>query len=406
MPTQLSTTQLRKLTDALLACHHMRDREARNAIVEQLPEDVQSTIQRHAEDKVDVVNICRRCVSYPSGLEALLTALRFFEGESPAMLKVERLATETEIATDARFPDSQYVRNRHELLTPLPKEEESQDPHLAPFVVGAPILDARNFFGRQKEINDVTKLWTGIPLLHAMVFGPRRSGKTSLLLHLKNMLTQSGAKLRPGQRPERLSRGQPARCVFVDFRQHQNKTQVGFVRSLLQGLGLPTPPDCSLDQFQELMSEGVQSPTVVLLDEVGLALERYPEIDLDVWSTLRSLTLTTNGNLGFILALSGSSAQLIKQNGGDSPFFNIFGYVTTLGPFTELEARELIRNAPLPFPPDDVQWILTQSHYIPLLLQHLCHARLAALEEGETDDRWKQEGLEQMKPFLYLLGGV
>jgi len=118
---------------------------------------------------------------------------------------------------------------------------------------------------------------------------------------------------------------------------------------------------------------------------------------------LRSLaTNQTNGNLGFILAAPESPLELASSTGHSSPFFNIFGYTTTLGAMTEVEARDLIDSSPIPFPTEDVEWILNQSKCWPLLLQILCRERLFSLEEGETGDDWREEGLEQLKPFADL----
>jgi hypothetical protein len=74
-----------------------------------------------------------------------------------------------------------------------------------------------------------------------------------------------------------------------------------------------------------------------------------------------------------------------------------------LGALTEVEARELIANSPIPFPDNDIEWILMQSHCMPLLLQILCMERLFTLEEGKTDENWREEGLTQIQPFTHLL---
>jgi hypothetical protein len=86
-----------------------------------------------------------------------------------------------------------------------------------------------------------------------------------------------------------------------------------------------------------------------------------------------------------------------------SPFFNIFGYTAILKPLTETEARVLIDSSPISFAPDDVEWILEQSGRWPILLQILCRERLITLEDGETDITWREEGLQQIAPFQYLL---
>jgi hypothetical protein len=153
----------------------------------------------------------------------------------------------------------------------------------------------------------------------------------------------------------------------------------------------------------DAVSSNLRQPTVILLDEIGAGLQRCPELDDGFWESLRSLaTNQTNGNLGFVLATPESPIDLATSTGHSSPFFNIFGYTTTLGALTEAEARELIASSPMPFPAEDVEWILTQSKCWPLLLQILCRERLFSLEEGETEDDWREVGLEQLKPFADL----
>jgi hypothetical protein len=137
---------------------------------------------------------------------------------------------------------------------------------------------------------------------------------------------------------------------------------------------------------------------------VVYALQRYPELDDSFWEGLRALaTNQVGGNLAFVLAAHEPPDQLADHSDLGSPFFNIFGYTATLGPLTEPEARELIASSPVPFPPADVDWILTQSGHWPLLLQILCRERLITLEEGETGDAWQEDGLQQAVPFRYLL---
>jgi hypothetical protein len=92
-----------------------------------------------------------------------------------------------------------------------------------------------------------------------------------------------------------------------------------------------------------------------------------------------------------------------QHNGYGSPFFNIFGYTALLGPLKEAEAHDLVASSPIPFAADDINWILEQSGRWPILLQILCRERLLTLEDGETDQTWREDGLQQLVPFRYLL---
>jgi hypothetical protein len=143
----------------------------------------------------------------------------------------------------------------------------------------------------------------------------------------------------------------------------------------------------------------------MLFDEIGVALQRYHELGNTFWEGLRSLASNPDldGNLGFVLAASEAPQQLAMYSNIGSPFFNIFGYTATLGPFSEPEALALIASSPIPFPESDIAWILVQSDLWPMLLQILCRERLMTLEDGEADDLWRDEGLRQMAPFAHLL---
>ncbi len=172
---------------------------------------------------------------------------------------------------------------------------------------------------------------------------------------------------------------------------------------ILECLNFKVPNPCNLDYFMDEVSDNLHNPTVILLDEIGVGLQRCPELDDEFWESLRSLaTNHTRGNLAFVLATDESPIELARNTGHSSPFFNIFGYSPTLGALTEAEAQELIASSPIAFPDEDVEWILQQSQRLPLLLQILCRERLFSLEDGETDD-WREEGLRQIEQFAHLL---
>lgn len=175
------------------------------------------------------------------------------------------------------------------------------------------------------------------------------------------------------------------------------------LRYLLESMQLPVPEPCDLDYFMDAVSGKIQSPTVILMDEIGVGLQRCPELDDGFWESLRALaTNQTDGNLAFVLATPESPIDLAHHTGHSSPFFNIFGYTTILAPLTEPEARELITSLPIPFSEADTAWILAVSGGWPILLQILCRERLFSFEEGNASN-WQKEGLQQITPFFRLL---
>jgi hypothetical protein len=279
-----------------------------------------------------------------------------------------------------------------------PKTEET-----SPFITGSPITDPRHFFGRNHELRRLFNFLKHHPLQNIAIIGKPRIGKTSLLHYLKNITTTPPEQLRPSQKYDWLPYPENYQWIFVDFQNTRMQSREGLLKYILGCLGIQVPTPCDLDRFMEVVSDNLDSRTVILLDEIGVGLKRCPELDDGFWESLRSLaTNYTRGNLAFVLATYESPIELARNTGHSSPFFNIFGYTATLGALTEAEARELIASSPIIFAEEDVKWILQQSQSLPLLLQILCRERLSSVEDGEIDD-WRDEGLQQIEPFAHLL---
>jgi serine/threonine protein kinase len=300
-----------------------------------------------------------------------------------------------------RYPSAEAVMDVLDTVHVGPRLVSHPD-QLTPFVAGPPIIAPRQFFGRERELKRIFGLWQRFPLQHVALVGPKRSGKTSLLHYLKNITQAEPAELRPGQRGDWLPHPERFQWVFIDFQDVRMTRRERLLRHILSSLDMPVPSPCDLDTFMDVFSQHLQRPTVILMDEIGAGLAS-PELDQSFWYSLRSLVSHhTAGHLAFVLTSHSSPAQLAQDRGKPSPFFNIFQSLE-LGPLTGAEARELIASSPQSFPPADVDWILEQSRRWPCLLQILCQARLHALEEGETDDGWREQGLRQIDSFRYLL---
>lgn len=284
-----------------------------------------------------------------------------------------------------------------ELLPLSPLEE------LAPFVVGPPIAHPCQFYGREAELKRIFSLWERLPLQNIAIIGLHRSGKTSLLRYLQKITTIPPDQLRPGQRSDWLSNPERYQWVFVDFQDARMGSRQRLLRHLLTSLDMPVPDGCDLNSFMDIVSQHLQRPTLVLMDEIGAGMAA-PELDQQFWWSLRSLGSNyTDGKLGFLLTAHEVPSVLAHAYHKPSPFFNIFGHTLRLGPLSQAEARELVASSPYPFAPADVEWILAQSGRWPALLQILCHTRLTALEESQAGQAWQEEGLSRVAPFRYLL---
>jgi AAA ATPase domain len=282
------------------------------------------------------------------------------------------------------------------LIEPEDKDERTG----SVFITGTPIEHPKNFFGREKELKRLFNLLKTHPLQNAAIIGKRRSGKTSLLNYLRRITTTPVEQLRPGQKSDWLPNPQTYRWIFVDFQDVRMAQRERLLRFLLESMELPVPIPCDLESFMDQVSGNVQQPTVILLDEIGVALQRCLELDDEFWECLRALaTNQTGGNLAFVLATPEDPINLAYNTGHSSPFFNIFGYTTTLETLTEIEARELISSSPLSFTAADIDWLLTHSGYWPLLLQILCHELLFCLQDDYFSDEWQIEGLKQIAKY-------
>ena len=338
--------------------------------------------------------------SDPAGRKRRLLPLMLCPCQPPSRIAILTYADFTQPHEHAgQFSRLLKQLKRTSTMAARPSAEEP-----SPFIAGPPITHPRCFFGRGRELKRIFNLWNRPPLQNAAIIGPRRSGKTSLLLYLRSITATPPEQLRPCQRVDWLPQPERYHWIFVDFQDPRLGSRKGLLRYLLTCLDLPVPTPCDLERFMDVVRHGLRTPTVILLDEIGVALQRYPELDDFFWEGLRSLaTNQVGGNLGFVLAAGVSPDQLARHSNLGSPFFNIFGYTAALGPLTEPEARELIASSPIPFPPADIDWILAESGHWPLLLQILCRERLTTLEEGEPGDAWREDGLRQMAPFRHLL---
>lgn len=291
------------------------------------------------------------------------------------------------------------VVDKSKRKNPSPEEEES----FKPFVVGPPIKHLRQFFGRTWELKRLSYALQHAPLEHVAILGARRSGKSSLLHYLMHTMTTEPLTLRPGQQNNWLNQPGSYRWGFIDFQNARMQRQEVLLRRLLTLFAIEIPEPCTLDTFMEAVDlHPLETPTVVLLDEIGEGLAA-PELDLRFWNSLRALLNDAgNGKLSFVVASHLPPTELAETHSRTSPFFNMFTTLQ-LGPFTESEARELVGNSPIPFAEADVQWILQQSRLWPILLQCLCQERLVALELSNSQDAWKQAGLQRIEHYRHLL---
>ncbi len=267
-----------------------------------------------------------------------------------------------------------------------------------PFVIGLPITNPRQFFGREYILKRIFDVWRTPPLQHIAIIGVKRSGKTSLLRYLSRIIDTPSEKLRPNQRNDWIK---PCyQWVYIDFQDARMRYQESLLRYILSKINLPIPEPCDLFAFTEIIDQYLDIPTIILLDEIKMGFNS-PDLDDNFWWGMRSLGC--GGKLGYLITAHQPPEDIVQDDGKPSPFFNIFGHTLYLKPFTEEEALDFISSIPQSFDKKDIEWILKKSVKWPFLLQIICHSRFTALKEGQKDNAWKLEALQAIKRYHYLL---
>jgi len=249
-----------------------------------------------------------------------------------------------------------------------------------PFQCGRPIPDPAGFFGRETELR---RLAGFLSQLHwVSIVGPRRIGKTSLLLQLCH----------PG-RAAALGLAQPGDAVvMVNAQGLQSLDAAGWYTLLVgraaEALGAGPPGEVRNGfQFQEelrrtLAGDGGRR-LILLLDEFD-DLAVNPHLDADFFGSLRALS--TSHPVAFVTA---SRLPLIELTYRDrsvlgSPFFNPF-VTLRLGLLEEAAARALLGRPEAGLAAEAVDFLTELAGLHPLFLQYAGYFACDRLRAGRWD---------------------
>jgi len=338
-------------------------------------------------------------------LLAVLTALFIWDAmkdawkQTSATLNKESKATDDNNNLPTTKTPSLTAKEREKRLKELGFDN---NPH--PFIIGQPVRYA-HFFCREDIIENLFNLWKKFPIQNAAIYGEKRIGKTSLLRYLKDVVDNpNDSRFRKTQKTDYLPNSKQYCFIYVDFQDVEYHSPKRLLEYVLQNmkleqakqLDLSLSEDNPLLEFGRILSDHLIKPTIILMDEIGVVLERHPEeFPHNFWEGLRAIATTKLEPqcLGFVLASHEPPSELgnLICEGG-SPFIDIFSDTIELKAFTEKQARELIASSPKPFSDDDVEFILKQNELKPYLLQMLCQRCLEAMQKGE--DRSWREALE------------
>jgi len=260
-----------------------------------------------------------------------------------------------------------------------------------PFIVGGPITDPADFFGREREISFCLARLRGMQSVS--LTGERRIGKSSLLHYLT------------ATAQERL--GLEYRPAYVDLLSAAARTLPGLLGEILRQLGVQRPVATLTEfeqRFNELHDQGTKP--LVALDELEMFLrlalpvawnaspspyggvvgnlQQPGESPHDFCEALRALA--SNRRLALLTASRITLREMHDRGAMVSPLYNIMG-TRKLGLFTEEEAREFVtaRRSGVRFSETQVAEILRRGGRHPLRLQALGFHAAQANQERRND---------------------
>jgi AAA domain len=250
-----------------------------------------------------------------------------------------------------------------------------------PYRFGSPAKEVGDFFGRAAALQEAMMLLgTRWPNGHLEVWGPKRSGKTSLLHRIRAAFTEASPDLV---------------CVYLDSKSCDG-THVGFAQSVCQALARQAKAGAEMSQenpwtefdnrLRALTEAGKR--VVLFLDEFQALVIKY-HLEVTQFSRLRASTQQHDISLMLIVATS----RLLRSFGGDmmdSGLPNIFTTLPVLDPLDERAALAMVdapaRLAGLDFPPGTSDWIYKLCHGHPFLTARCAYELASRVIRGETID--------------------
>ena len=116
-----------KWTETLLTRSAVRDRKRRDAIVDELSEDIRARILRHETDHSDVMSVLKCVSEFESGMVQLIKIVRVYEGPTQPMQDIEKLYQQAysaiPIAGDTQQDQERYPSPRISLHPILDRKE-------------------------------------------------------------------------------------------------------------------------------------------------------------------------------------------------------------------------------------------------------------------------------------------
>jgi AAA+ ATPase superfamily predicted ATPase len=252
-----------------------------------------------------------------------------------------------------------------------------------PFTWRTGITRGEDFLDRDREQRTICTLLQGRQ--HCQIVGPRRIGKTSLLLQIQRAAPQWDGD---------------AVVALVDLQDPHCFTLSGWLECVGRQLEWDTTPTSLMDFadcVESMLSEG-RHP-VLCLDEFEELTSRRNEFPRDFFLTMR---FCSQKGMSVITASRKPLNELTEHGDPTSPFYNIFPLVR-LEPFSSQDAEDFVttpRPGVPPFTSDESEEILKFAQGHPLALQVACFYVLESKQSGENLTHAMERAKEEMKSYL------
>jgi hypothetical protein len=323
--------------------------------------DVEMTLamERHEKGEAVVIPIILRPVDWKGAAFEKLQALP--KDAVPVTLWRNRDEAFNSIVQGIRIVLDGLVANH--TAAPLPSKIISYNP----FVYRAGITSSKDFFNRENE--QITLRDFLHKQQHHQVVGPRRIGKTSLLLQVERAA----------------STWEPASvAAYIDLQDARCSTVAGFLQQISRRWGwMPIAHTLAgfAQNIEDMVSKG-QHP-VLCLDEFEEFTLQRTEFDHKFFSSLRACAQL---GLSIITASQRTLSELTDPNDISSSFYNIFP-ILRLGQFSKADAEDFVsfpRAGVVPFKEEEKTVILQFANGHPLALQIACFHVLQAKAIGSS----------------------
>ena len=197
-----------------------------------------------------------------------------------------------------------------------------------PFVLGKPIKEASDFFGREQELRELFE-----SVVHRQpiaLLGEHRCGNTSILYQMLNPEVRS-AYLSPAQESELFFAFVNAQLAAEGPDAFHRRLAKALLKSDAAGAADPpaTVDNFWIEDFLEGLADRGTHP-VLLVDEFEVLADFEPSF----WEWFRGLIIEYD--LAVVVATRIELGELRSEWGSGSPFFNMFRSLY-VGSFTEAE---------------------------------------------------------------------